>query len=81
MVELTFFYVSAEREEAVKTKARLMTMKGDKDAYLGDLLKERKAAFDKKLSDFNKNLDKERVRAMAARKEQRKNERRQKVRC
>lgn len=65
-----------EREEAVLAKKRLGRMAQDKDTYLQNLLRERKAAFDKKLSDFNKRVEQERVKRLADRKRQRKEDRR-----
>merc|ERR1719438_605603 len=49
-----------EREEAVKTRDRLSRMKDDKNAFMEKLLKERKADFDKKLSEFNKAVETQR---------------------
>merc|ERR1712038_783003 len=67
-----------EREESVKTRDRLARMKEDKNAFMEKLLKERKAEFDKKLSDYNKMIEEERAIRLKERKEERKEERRQK---
>ena len=64
-----------DREVAVKTRDRLVRMREDKDAFLGDLLKTRKAAYDKKLADFNARVERERAIRMAERKQKRKEDR------
>ena len=64
-----------DREVAVKTRDRLVRMKDDKDAFLGDLLNTRKAAYDKKLADFNARVERERAIRMAERKQKRKEDR------
>ena len=50
-----------DRELAVKTRDRLMKMKGDKDAFQAELQRKRKAAYEKKLADFNAKVERERA--------------------
>ena len=64
-----------DREVAVKTRDRLVRMREDKDAFLGDLLSKRKAAYDKKLADFNAKVERERAIRLAERKQRRKEDR------
>ena len=69
--DISFYNLYVYREVAVKTRDRLVRMREDKDAFLGDLLKQRKAAYDKKLSDFNARVERERAIRMAERKQKR----------
>ena len=64
-----------DREVAVKTRDRLVRMREDKDAFLGDLLKNRQAVYDKKVADFNSRVERERAIRMAERKQKRKEDR------
>ena len=56
-----------EREESVKTRDRLGRMKDDKNAFMEKLLKERKAEFDDKLSEFNKTVESQRTTRLQVR--------------
>merc|ERR1719272_262346 len=67
-----------EREEAVKTRDRLIRMAADKNAFMEKLLKERQADFDKKEDDYTKSVDEARATRLEERKEERKDERRKK---
>merc|ERR1712158_355810 len=67
-----------EREQAVKTRDRLIRMAADKNAFMEKLLKERQADFDKKQEDYTKLMDEARATRLEERKEERKDERRRK---
>jgi len=65
-----------DRKVAEESQVRLGKMKDDKDKYLENLLQERKNVFDRKLKEFTKTLEEERVTRMEKRKEERKEDRR-----
>merc|ERR1712083_1056353 len=67
-----------EREQAVKTRDRLIRMAADKNAFMEKLLKERQADFDKKQEDYTKLMNEARAIRLEERKEERKDERRRK---
>ncbi|QQP35662.1 Eukaryotic translation initiation factor 3 subunit A [Caligus rogercresseyi] len=66
-----------DRKVSLEHKGRLSRMKEDKDVYLGNLLKERRSIFEKKCEEFNKFLEGERLKRLAARKKIREAERRE----
>jgi len=65
-----------QRELDVLSKKRLDRMSGDKDAYLAQLIGERKNIFEKKLKEFTEIYKEDKERALEQRKEERKEERR-----